>query len=79
MPQLASRNYQAVTVVIRDIETPVIMTVATGLRLMDYLTGGQAGSHVQITPQDGVPFVVRVADIQKIEPIAKLTEVKNYV
>ena len=79
MLQLNSKNYEAVNLTIRGYDEPIVMPVSKGKALMDYLTSGTAGNHVEITTEDGTPVVVKVLDIQKVEPIVKLTEVSKYV
>lgn len=79
MQQLSSKNFEAVLVTIRDYDQPVKLDVQRGVKLMDYLTTGQAGSHIKITLEDGTPIVVKTSDIYKVEPVQKLKGVKDYV
>lgn len=79
MRQLVSKNYQGITVTLRNEDRPIQMAVAQGLKLMQYLTGGDATNHIQITDVDGNVIVVRTTDILKVEPVLKMKGVKGYV
>lgn len=66
-------------VTVRDYDLPIKLDVNTGMKLMDYLTTKQAGTHVQLTTEDGTPVVVKTTDIYKVEPVHKPKDVSQYV
>lgn len=66
MQQLASNQYETVTVTTRD-ET-IKMPADSGLRLMKYLTSDNPSSHVMITTVNGEQVVVNKNDIRKVSP-----------
>lgn len=76
MEQLDSSNYEKIKVTVRD--EVIIMPVATGLKLMDYLTRDNTGSHVMITDLDGNQTVVNKHDIRKVSPTYKPKDLKEF-
>lgn len=75
MQQLASNHFRNVVVHLRD-ET-ITMPASNGTKLMEYLTGDNASSHVMITDTSGMQLVVNKNDIRKISPVKKLTHMKS--
>ena len=79
MQLLASKTYSAVDVWIRGEKDPFRMPVDTGLKLMDALTSGNAGTHIQLTDQDGHVVVKLKTEIVTVSPQQKIPDVKDYV
>lgn len=79
MQLLNSKNYESVSVMVRDFEDPVIMPPAKGAALMDYLTGEPSTKHVKLTDIDGNVAVVLITDIRMVQPNVKVPSVKDYV
>jgi len=77
--QLNSNNYEKVLVIVNDYEKPIEMDVVRGLKLLDHLTKGQAGTHVRLTLEDGTVVGIKTTDIRKVEPIAKMKGLDEYV
>ena len=75
MLQLASKNFEDVTVSLRGDET-IRMTADKGLALMNYLTQDNVGSHVMITDVDGTVVVISRHEIKKIVPRYKQNDIK---
>lgn len=79
MELLNSKNYESVSVLLRDFEEPLIMAPDKGAGLMRYLTGDVQTKHVKLTDIYGNEAVVLITDIRLVQPNIKAPDVKEYV
>lgn len=79
MQLLNSKNYESVSVLVRDFDEPLVMETSRGLGLMNYLTSEVQTKHVKLTDIDGNETVVLITDIRMVQPNVKIPSIKEYV